>query len=65
MKKKATTDDLKLQLRNILPQTEEHVSRLERVIEICGKKAQAKKCDAMEGLTKKAIQLLKKQKLIQ
>jgi ferritin-like metal-binding protein YciE len=52
MKKKATTDDLKSAIEEHLAQTEEHVSRLERVFEICGKKAQAKKCDAMEGLTK-------------
>ena len=54
MKKKATTDDLKSAIEEHLAQTEEHVSRLERVFEICGKKAQAKKCDAMEGLTKEA-----------
>jgi ferritin-like metal-binding protein YciE len=54
MKKKATTDDLKTAIEEHLAQTEEHVSRLERVFEICGKKAQAKKCDAMEGLTKEA-----------
>jgi ferritin-like metal-binding protein YciE len=54
MKKKATTDYLKSAIEEHLAQTEEHVSRLERVFEICGKKAQAKKCDAMEGLTKEA-----------
>jgi len=54
MKKKATTDELKSAIEEHLAQTEEHVSRLERVFEICGKKAQAKKCDAMEGLTKEA-----------
>ena len=52
MKKKATTDDLKSAIEEHLAQTEEHVSRLERVFEICGKKAQAKKCDAMEGIIK-------------
>ncbi len=52
MKKKATTDELKAAIEEHLAQTEEHVSRLEQVFEICGKKAQAKKCDAMEGLTK-------------
>ena len=52
MKKKATTDELKSAIEEHLDQTEEHVSRLERVFEICRKKAQAKKCDAMEGLTK-------------
>jgi ferritin-like metal-binding protein YciE len=52
MKKKATTDELKAAIEEHLAQTEEHVTRLEQVFEICGKKAQAKKCDAMEGLTK-------------
>src|SRR6187397_1403598 len=54
MKKKATTDELKSAIEEHLAQTEEHVSRLEKVFEMCGKKAQAKKCDAMEGLTKEA-----------
>jgi ferritin-like metal-binding protein YciE len=58
MKKKATTDDLKSAIEEHLAQTEEHVSRLERVFEICGKKAQAKKCDAMEGLTKEADSII-------
>lgn len=52
MKKKATTNELKSAIEEHLAQTEEHVSRLEQVFEMCGKKAQAKKCDAMEGLTK-------------
>jgi ferritin-like metal-binding protein YciE len=52
MKKKATTDALKSAIEEHLAQTEEHVKRLEKVFEICGKKAQAKKCDAMEGLSK-------------
>src|SRR6185312_6636577 len=32
--------------------TKEHVARLEQVFELLGKKPQAKKCDAMEGITK-------------
>jgi ferritin-like metal-binding protein YciE len=52
MQKKATTGELKSAIEEHLAQTEEHVSRLEQVFEMCGKKAQAKKCDAMEGLTK-------------
>ena len=52
MKKKATTNELKSAIEEHLTQTEEHVKRLEQVFEICGKKAQAKKCDAMEGLSK-------------
>lgn len=52
MKKKATSDDLKEAIEEHLAQTEEHVSRLEQVFNLCGKKPQAKKCEAMEGLTK-------------
>lgn len=52
MKKAATTEELKSAIEDHLAQTEEHVTRLEEVFEILGKKPQAKKCDAMEGLTK-------------
>jgi len=52
MKKKATSDELKEAIEEHLTQTEEHVSRLEQVFNLCGKKPQAKKCEAMEGLTK-------------
>ena len=52
MQKAATTEELKSAIGEHLTQTEEHVSRLERVFEMMGKKAQAKKCDAMEGLIK-------------
>ena len=52
MQKAATTEELKSAIGEHLTQTEEHVSRLEKVFEILGKKPQAKKCDAMEGLLK-------------
>jgi ferritin-like metal-binding protein YciE len=58
MKKKATTDELKSAIEEHLAQTEEHVTRLEQVFQICGKKAQAKKCDAMEGLTKEGDSIM-------
>src|SRR6187397_1818993 len=58
MKKKATTDELKSAIEEHLAQTEEHVSRLEQVFEIFGNKAQAKKCDAMEGLTKEGDSII-------
>jgi len=54
MRKKATTDELKSAIEEHLAQTEEHISRLEQVFEMCGKKAQAKKCEAMEGLTRES-----------
>src|SRR5688572_15131804 len=52
MQKAATSQELKDAIEEHTSQTEEHVTRLERVFEIMGKKAQAKKCDGMEGLTK-------------
>lgn len=52
MQKAATTIQLKSTIEEHLAQTEEHVTRLEKVFELLGEKAQAKKCDAMEGLVK-------------
>jgi len=52
MQKAATTEELKNAIEDHLAQTEQHVTRLEKVFEMLGKKAQAKKCDAMEGLIK-------------
>lgn len=54
MRKAATSEELKGAFEEHLAQTEEHITRLEQVFELMGKKAQAKKCDAMEGLTKEA-----------
>ena len=54
LQKAATTDELKSSIEEHIAQTEEQVSRLEQVFEIMGKKPQAKKCEAMEGLTKEA-----------
>lgn len=48
----ATSDKLKKAIEDHLTQTETHVDRLEQIFEILGEKAIAKKCDAMEGLTK-------------
>lgn len=52
MQKAATSDELKQAFGDHLEQTKGHVERLEQVFEMLGKKAQAKKCDAMEGITK-------------
>src|SRR5690349_4658777 len=51
LQKAATSEELRSAFATHLEQTKEHVSRLEQVFEILGKKAQAKKCDAMEGLS--------------
>jgi ferritin-like metal-binding protein YciE len=51
LKKAATSDELKQAFDNHTTQTEGHVERLEQAFEMLGKKAQAKKCDAMQGIT--------------
>lgn len=51
MKKAATSAELQQAFEDHLETTKNHVSRLEQVFEILGKKAEAKKCDAMAGIT--------------
>ena len=52
MAKAATSSELKEAFTNHLEETKGHVDRLEQVFEILGAKPQAKKCDAMDGITK-------------
>jgi ferritin-like metal-binding protein YciE len=52
MKKAATSSALQQAFADHLETTKGHVARLEQVFELLGKKAQAKKCEAMEGITK-------------
>lgn len=52
MQKAATTKELQAAIEEHIAQTEEQVTRLEKVFELLGHKPQAKKCDAMEGLIK-------------
>lgn len=54
MKKAATSEELQEAFDTHLQQTEEHIARLEQAFEQLGEKPQAKKCDAMDGLTKEA-----------
>src|SRR5258706_8750774 len=58
MQKAATSEELKKAIGDHLEVTKEHVSRLENVFEKLGHKAQAKKCDAMEGLTKEGESII-------
>ena len=58
MMKAASNPGLKAAFEEHLTVTEEHIQRLETVFEMMGKKAQAKKCEAMEGLTKEAEQMI-------
>jgi ferritin-like metal-binding protein YciE len=52
MAKAASSKTLQDAIITHLNQTKTHVERLEQVFDSLGKKPQAKKCDAMEGLTK-------------
>lgn len=52
MMKAATSPELKQAFQEHLEVTKTHVTRLENVFELLGKKPQAKKCDAIEGITK-------------
>ncbi|HEY4338000.1 MAG TPA: ferritin-like domain-containing protein [Puia sp.] len=56
--KAATSEDLRTAFTNHLEETKEHVSRLEQVFELLGEKAQAKKCDAMEGITEEGASII-------
>ncbi|RYZ34467.1 MAG: ferritin-like domain-containing protein, partial [Sphingobacteriales bacterium] len=52
MIKAATSPELASTIEQHLTETEGHVSRLQQVFELLKEKAVAKKCDAMEGLSK-------------
>ena len=52
MEKAATTQQLKKSFADHLKATTGHVQRLEKAFGLLGEKAQAKKCEAMAGLTK-------------
>jgi len=58
MQKAATSQQLKQAFTDHLEQTKGHVERLEHVFELLGKKPQAKKCDAMEGITKEGAGII-------
>ena len=59
MSKACTTGELRQAFDEHLEQTEQHVSRLEKVFGLLGKKAKARKCEAIEGLIKEAEDLKK------
>jgi ferritin-like metal-binding protein YciE len=62
MQKAATTDELQDTFEDHLLQTQKHVLRLERVFRLLGKPAEAKKCEAMAGLTEEAKSLIRETK---
>ncbi|MDB5246183.1 MAG: ferritin-like protein [Segetibacter sp.] len=52
--KAATSEQLKQAFQQHTVQTEEQIRRVEQVFQLLGQKAVAKKCEAMEGLSKEA-----------
>jgi ferritin-like metal-binding protein YciE len=58
MAKAATSKDLKNAFTEHLTQTKEHVVRLEQVFGLLGHKPQAKKCDAMAGITEEGASII-------
>jgi ferritin-like metal-binding protein YciE len=52
MSRAASSPELKEAFNNHLEETKGHVERLEEVFELLGDKPQAKKCEAMDGITK-------------
>ena len=62
MAKKASSKDLSAAFSEHLKQTEGHVSRLEQIFKMIGKSARGKKCEAIEGLTAEADEIIKEAK---
>ena len=58
LEKAATSEELKQAFADHLEQTKEHVTRLEQAFEMMGKKAQAKRCEAIEGITKEGENII-------
>jgi ferritin-like metal-binding protein YciE len=58
MAKKASSEELAEAFNSHKTETEGQVERIEKVFEIIGKTARAKKCEAMEGLTKEGTHVM-------
>lgn len=58
MAKSASNEELSDAFTSHLTETEGQVQRLEKVFDIIGKTARAKKCEAMEGLTKEGAHVM-------
>jgi len=56
--KAATSDELRNAFSEHLEVTKGHVTRLEKAFELLGHPAQAKKCDAMEGITNEGAEII-------
>ena len=58
MKKAATSQELQKAFEGHLEVTKGHVTRLEKVFEIMGSAPKAKKCEAIEGITKEGESII-------
>jgi ferritin-like metal-binding protein YciE len=58
LQKAATSEELQQAFGNHRSETEGHVERLEQAFEMLGQKAQAKKCDAMQGITEEGASVI-------
>ena len=58
MAKAATSSELRTAFETHLKETEGQIKRLDKVFEILGHKAEAKKCEAMEGITKEGESII-------
>jgi ferritin-like metal-binding protein YciE len=58
MKEAATTEELKEAFEDHLLQTTRHIRRLERVFQSLGMAAEGKKCEAIEGITREAEEII-------
>ena len=62
LSKAATSPILKKAFDGHLVETRQHCTRLEEVFSILGKKPQAKKCEAMDGITKEGASIIEETK---
>ena len=58
MEQACTTEELKEAFSDHRHQTEKHVKRLEKVFQLLGQKPEAKKCEAIEGITKECESII-------
>lgn len=58
MMKAATSMELRQAFKDHLEMTKMQVTRLDQVFELLGKKPQAKKCEAIEGITKEGESII-------
>lgn len=58
MAKKASNSDLQNAFETHLSETEDQISKLEKVMELMGFKKETEKCDAIEGLLKEGEELI-------